>query len=170
MGQRLNLEAKRLVAGGAQLLLLATNTMHKVAHAVMQDIDIPLLHIAKATSDAITQAGLKRPGLMATAFTMEQNFYCDQLREAGLDPVIPRAGDRSDTHRIIYQELCRGLVNETSRQRYEQIAERLVAEGADSLILGCTEIGMLLHQGNVSVPVFDTGQIHCQAAIDASID
>ncbi|UPG83908.1 aspartate/glutamate racemase family protein [Luteibacter aegosomatis] len=165
-GERLNAEAKALERGGAELLILATNTMHTVAAQMMDGVGIPLLHIADATASRIAAAGLRSPGLMATAFTMEQSFYTDRLAEAGLDVILPDEADRAETHRIIYDELCRQIVSEASRQAYVGIAERLVARGADCLILGCTEVGMLLDQGNVSVPVFDTTLVHCEAAME----
>lgn len=164
-GELLNAEALALARGGADLLVLATNTMHKIAGPMMRGVQIPLLHIADATAARIGQAGLRRPGLMATAFTMEQTFYTDRLLAAGLTPVIPDPDDRALTHRIIYDELCRDMVRDESRTLYAGIAARLAARGADCLILGCTEVGMLLHQGNVTVPVFDTTLIHCEAAL-----
>lgn len=168
-GRRLNAEARALERGGAGFLVLATNTMHKLADEMMAGLSIPLLHIADATAAAIRAAGLRRPGLMATAFTMEQGFYTDRLRAAGVMPVLPDAADRAETHRIIYQELCRDIVRDDSRSVYVGIAERLVQAGADSLILGCTEVGMLLTAGNVPVPVFDTTLIHCAAAVDLAL-
>ncbi len=129
---------------GAGVLILATNTMHKVADAVRDATRVPLIHIAEATAGRIRAAGLGRPGLMATAYTMEQDFYTGALRAAGLEPLVPEAADRAETHRIIYEELCRGIVREESRQAYEGIAARLVEAGADCVILGCTEVGMLL--------------------------
>ena len=168
-GRRLNAEAWALERGGAGFLVLATNTMHKLADEMMAGVSIPLLHIADATAAAIRAAGLRRPGLMATAFTMEQGFYTDRLRAAGVMPVLPDAADRAETHRIIYQELCRDIIRDDSRSVYVGIAERLVQAGADSLILGCTEVGMLLTAGNVSVPVFDTTLIHCAAAVDLAL-
>lgn len=168
-GQVLNAEALALERGGAQLLILATNTMHKVADRLMQGVSIPLLHIADATAAAISAKGLRSPGLMATAFTMEQSFYQDRLKAAGLNPVVPDKADRDEIHRIIYDELCREVINEKSRSIYESIAQKLLDKGCDSLILGCTEIGLLLNQGNVSVPVFDTTLIHCRAALDAAL-
>ncbi|SEO93142.1 aspartate racemase [Luteibacter sp. UNC138MFCol5.1] len=164
-GERLNEEAKALERGGADVLVLATNTMHKVAARMMDGVGIPLLHIADATASRIVAAGFRSPGLMATAFTMEQTFYTDRLAAAGLDVILPGADDRAETHRIIYEELCRQIVSDTSREAYVGIARRLVDRGADCLILGCTEVGMLLDQGNVSVPVFDTTLVHCEAAI-----
>ena len=154
---------------GAELLIIATNTMHKVADAVRHATRVPLIHIAEATAAAILKAGHRRPGLMATAYTMEQDFYTGALRAAGLEPVIPEAADRAEAHRIIYDELCQGVVRAESRAAYEAIAQRLIARGADSLILGCTEVGMLLSQGNVAAPVFDTPLIHADAALEAAL-
>lgn len=168
-GAILNAEARALERGGAELIVLANNTMHKLAGQMMRGVSIPLLHIADATAAAITALGLKRPALLATAFTMEQAFYTDRLRMAGLEPVIPEADDRAETHRIIYQELCRNIASSESRAAFVAIAQRLVDRGADSLILGCTEVGMLLDQGNVAVQVFDTTLVHCQAALDMAL-
>lgn len=169
-GAILNAEARALERGGAELLLLATNTMHKVADEMMAEVDIPLLHIATATADRIKAAGFTTAGLMATSFTMEQDFYTGRLRQAGLKPMLPDVADRAETHRIIYEELCRDIVRPESRRIYEGIAARLAKNGADCLILGCTEIGMLLDSGNVAVPVFDTTLIHCEAALDMALN
>lgn len=168
-GAILNREAKLLQSGGADLIILATNTMHMLAEQMMSGVDIPMLHIADATAERINDAGLARPGLMATAFTMEQAFYLERLKQAGLSPIVPNAEDRLETHRIIYDELCKGITTSTSERIYIEIAERLVDAGADCLILGCTEVGMLLNQDNVSQPVFDTTLIHCAKALDAAL-
>jgi aspartate racemase len=154
---------------GADVLIIATNTMHKVADTVRHATRVPLIHIAEATAAEIVKAGLKRPGLMATAYTMEQDFYAGALRQAGLKPVIPETQDRAETHRIIYEELCRGVVRGESRIAYEAIAARLIERGADCLILGCTEVGMLLNTENVAAPVFDTTLIHADAALDVAL-
>lgn len=161
--------AVALEHAGAGLLIIATNTIHKVADTVRHATRVPLIHIAEATAAEIVRAGLKRPGLMATAYTKEQEFYVGALRAAGLEPVIPEADDRAETHRIIYDEFCRGLVRDASRAAYEAIAVRLIGRGADCLILGCTEVGMLLGEGNVPAPVFDTTLIHVDAALDAAL-
>lgn len=168
-GQLLNKEAKALESGGADFLILATNTMHKLADQMMEGLGIPLLHIADATARAILATGLRRPGLMATSFTMEQTFYTDKLRLAGLSPILPESADRAETHRIIYEELCKDIMTEASEAKYIAISGRLTDAGADSLILGCTEVGMLLNTQNVSLPVFDTTLIHCAAAIDMAL-
>jgi aspartate racemase len=144
--------------------------MHKVAETVRHATRVPLIHIAEATAAEIVKAGLGRPGLMATAYTMEQDFYVGALRQAGLEPVIPETQDRAETHRIIYEELCRGVVRGESRAAYEAIAARLIERGADCLILGCTEVGMLLDASNVAAPVFDTTLIHADAALDVALD
>lgn len=169
-GAVLNDEAKALERGGADFIILATNTMHKLAERMMSGVGIPMLHIADATAAAITAKRLKSPGLMATAFTMEQSFYIDRLIAAGLRPVIPNDADRAQTHRIIYEELCRDVTTRESEAAYVSIAARLVDAGADCLILGCTEVGMLLNQGNVQVPVFDTTLIHCSTALDKALE
>ena len=169
LGQQLNHEALRLERAGAKLIVLATNTMHKLAEPMMTGVSIPLIHIAEATAKAIVAAGLHRPGLMATAFTMEQSFYTDALRAAGLSPLVPAAQDRAEVHRIIYEELCRDVITAPSRAAFKAVANRLAKAGADSLILGCTEVGLLLGPHNVALPVFDTVEIHCRAALAAAL-
>ena len=169
LGKTLNKEARTLETAGADLLVLATNTMHKLASDMMQDVSIPLLHIADTTAAAITAAGHKRPALMATAFTMEQTFYTDRLKAQGLEPILPDAADRATIHRIIYDELCRGVINEDSRSMYVAIAERLKDRGADCLILGCTEVCLLLSDENSPLPAFDTTALHCQAALETAL-
>ena len=168
-GALLNAEAKALEQGGADLLILATNTMHKLADQMMEGVSIPLLHIADATAEAIQAAGHSAPGLMATAFTMEQDFYTGRLSAAGLMPVIPNDADRKQTHDIIYDQLCQGIVTEESEAAYIAISKRLADQGADCLILGCTEVGMLLNAENVALPVFDTTLIHCRTALDRAL-
>ena len=165
-GALLNAEALALERGGAEVLILATNTMHKLADEMMAGVTIPLIHIADATAEAVRAKGLSAPALMATAFTMEQSFYTDRLKAAGLAPVIPNDSDRATTHQIIYDELCKGVIQDDSRQAYIEISERLAQAGADGLILGCTEVGLLLNAKNVALPVFDTTLIHCAAALD----
>ncbi|ANH67094.1 aspartate/glutamate racemase family protein [Mitsuaria sp. 7] len=168
-GEILNAEAKALERAGADFIVLATNTMHKLADQMMAGVGIPLLHIADATADRIRKSALKTPGLIATAFTMEQSFYVDRLKAAGLQPLIPDDDDRADVHRIIYDELCKDITTSPSRSRFEDVARHLVSGGADCMILGCTEVGMLLDAGNVSVPVFDTTLIHCESAIELAL-
>ncbi len=168
-GERLNQEALALERGGAEILGLATNTMHKVAKTMMRGVSVPLVHIAEATASRISSLQRSRPGLMATRFTMEQPFYIERLQDRGLTPVIPFADDRDTIHRVIYDELCQGVITPKSEAEYVAIADRLVDQGADCLILGCTEVGLLLNASNVSVPVFDTTLIHCEALLAAAI-
>lgn len=168
-GEILNREAKALERGNADFIILATNTMHKLANQIMHGVSIPMLHIADATAARIQQQGLCSPGLMATAFTMEQSFYTERLVTADLTPIIPEAPDRAETHRIIYEKLCCDVVTKKSEATYVAIAQRLIDSGADCLILGCTEVGMLLNQCNVSVPVFDTTLVHCDAALTMAL-
>ncbi|HJU23395.1 MAG TPA: aspartate/glutamate racemase family protein [Casimicrobiaceae bacterium] len=151
-------------AAGADFLVLCTNTMHKVAAAIERAITIPLLHIADPTADAILARGLGRVALIGTRFTMEQDFYRARLRARGIDTVIPDEPGRAFLHRVIYEELCRGIVVDASRDRLCTIIAGLVAEGAEGVILGCTEIEMLIGSGDVDVPVFDTALLHAQAA------
>lgn len=161
--------ARGLEAGGAELLLLCTNTMHKVADQVQDAVRIPLIHIADVAAKAVTDAGVHSVGLLGTAFTMEQDFYRDRLTRHGLTVLIPDARDRADVHRIIYEELCLGIVRDESRQLYHEVIERLVDDGADGIVLGCTEIEMLVSEHDSSVPVFPTTRLHVQAAVDASL-
>ncbi|MEM1229931.1 MAG: aspartate/glutamate racemase family protein [Pseudomonadota bacterium] len=168
-GAMLNQEAHALVRGGAELLLLATNTMHKLAAEMMTGIEVPFLHIAQATAHAISQAGLRTPGLLATAFTMEEPFYRAVLEQQGLSPLIPEPQERSEVHRIIYDELCQEQILASSQARFIEIATALKTRGADGLILGCTEVGLLLNQDNVPLPVFDSTLVHCHAALDLAL-
>jgi aspartate racemase len=162
--------ARRLEGAGAEVIVLATNTMHKVADAIEAAIGVPFLHIADATAVKIREAGRRRPAIMATRFTMEQDFYTGRLREKfALDPITPDDADRALVHQIIYDELCVGRVTETSRAAYVEIAERLAAKGADCLVLGCTEVGMLLNERNSPLPIFDTALIHADAAVDFAL-
>lgn len=158
--------ARGLAAGGAQALLLATNTMHQVADVVEQAAGIPLLHIADPTADAALGAGRARLGLLGTAFTMEQAFYVDRLRARGLEVVVPEEQDRAMVHRVIYEELVHDVVREESRAAYRGVVGRLAEMGADAVVLGCTEIGMLLHADDVDLPVLDTTALHVEAGVE----
>jgi aspartate racemase len=162
--------ARRLEQAGAEVLVLATNTMHKVADTVQASTSIPLIHIADATAQKIQAAGKRKPAILATRFTMEQEFYTGRLRDKfGLDVVVPDEADRALVHQIIYDELCVGRVTEASRQAFVDVARRLAMRGADSLILGCTEVGMLLDESNAPLPIFDTALIHADAAVDFAL-
>ena len=158
--------ARGLAAGGAQALLLATNTMHRVANEIEAAAGVPLLHIADPTADALLASGHRRVGLLATRFTMEQTFYTDRLRARGLDVLLPQPEDRDLVHRVIYDELVRDVVREESRPSYLDVVERLVAARAEAVILGCTEIGLLLRDGDASVPLVDTTALHVAAGVD----
>ncbi len=168
-GQLLAEAATGLEAGGAELLLICTNTMHKVADQVQAAVRIPLLHLGDATAAAVTRAGLRTVGLLVTAVTMEQDFYRDRLTGHGLRVLIPPPEDRAEVHRIIYDELCLGVVREESRQAYRNVITRLVQAGAEGVILGCTEIELLITDTDNPVPVFPTTRLHVEAAVDASL-
>lgn len=169
-GELLQREAQALVRGGAQLLLLATNTMHKVAPQITDGLQVPFLHIGDATAREICEAGFARPGLLGTAYTMEQNFYTGRLRAHGLQPLVPEAAGRAEIHRIIFDELCKDVVTPQSRAAAVRLAEGLAARGADCLILGCTEVGMLLAADNAPLPVFDTALIHCDRSLQMALE
>ncbi|WP_176645546.1 aspartate/glutamate racemase family protein [Duganella sp. SG902] len=163
--------ARALQAAGADFIVLCTNTMHKVAPAIEAAVRIPLFHIADPTARAIKQAGLRKIGLLGTRFTMEQAFYKERLREQhGLDVVVPEPADRDIVHRIIYEELCLGQIVDSSRAEYRRIIAALVAQGAQAIILGCTEISLLVAQRDASVPLFDTTAIHAQSAALWALD
>ncbi len=154
-----------LERGGADLLILCTNTMHKVAAEVQAAVDIPLLHLGDVTAAAVLEAGISTVGLLGTAFTMEQDFYRDRLASHGLRVLVPGAADRDLVHRVIYEELCVGIVRETSRVAYQSVMGRLADAGAAGIILGCTEIELLLREGDCPVPAFPTTRIHAHAAV-----
>lgn len=157
--------ARRLEGAGADFLVLCTNTMHKVADAIEGAVKIPLLHIADPTADAIRAAGHARVGLLGTRFTMEQDFYRARLTDRhGLDVLVPPQEQRETLHHIIYDELCLGIIREESRREFQHIAADLIAAGAQCVILGCTEIGLLLKDGDVAAPLFDTTALHARAA------
>jgi aspartate racemase len=160
--------ARGLEAGGAELLLLCTNTMHKVADQIQHAVRIPLIHIADVAAKAVTDAGLHTVGLLGTAFTMEQEFYRERLTRHGLTVLIPDAHDRAEVHRIIYGELCLGVVRDESRQLFREVIEGLVDDGAEGIVLGCTEIELLVSQHDSSVPVFATTRLHVEAAVEFS--
>ena len=165
---RLNREARDIEASGAEVLVLATNTMHKLADQMMQGVSIPLVHIADATAQAIKAAGLSNPALLATKFTMQEPFYRERFARHGLSTITPNEDDQVKINRIIFDELCRNEVLPESRAFYETVAAKLIAEGADCLVLGCTEICLVLNDDNVAVPVFDTTVLHCTAAFEAA--
>jgi aspartate racemase len=163
----LSSEAAGLEAAGAELLVLCTNTMHKLADVVEGAVSIPFVHIADATAAAVRDAGLSRVGLLATAYTMEQDFYVGRLRERhGLDVLVPGEADRGVVHDVIYDELCVGVVRDSSRDEYRRVMAALVDRGAEAILLGCTEIDLLVGEGDAAVPVFDTTALHAAAAVE----
>jgi len=162
-------EAQQLEAAGAELLVLCTNTMHKLVPQITAAIGIPFVHIADTTADAVRTAGLTRVGLLATAYTMEQEFYVGRLREHGLEVVVPDAADRRIVHDVIYQELCVGIVADASREEYRRIMRALAADGAQGILLGCTEIDLLVGAADSPVPVFDTTRLHAEKAVELSV-
>ncbi|MBR7710736.1 aspartate/glutamate racemase family protein [Microvirga sp. SRT01] len=162
--------ARRLEAAGADLLLICTNTMHRMAHDVQSSVSIPLIHIADPTAERIVAAGLQKVGLLGTAFTMEQDFYKGRLTERyGLEVIVPEEQDRATVHRIIYDELVTGRIESSSREAYRAVIRRLVGAGAQAVILGCTEIMLLIGQEDSPVPIFDTTDIHAAAALDHAL-
>ena len=170
LAARMIAAARCLEAGGAELLLICTNTMHRLAPAVQAAVGIALLHIADPTAERIKAAGLRKVGLLGTAFTMEQEFYKGRLSDRhGLDVIVPGDQDRAAVHRIIYEELVAGKVVPSSREIFRAVIQRLVESGAEAVILGCTEIMLLVRPEDSSVPLFDTTQIHAEAAIAAAL-
>ncbi len=164
-GDRLTQAAQGIEAAGADFLLICTNTMHKVAPQIERGIGIPILHIADATAERVRQAGLTTVGLLGTRFTMEQDFYKGRFGGYGISVVVPSEGDGDLVHRAIYDELCLGVVRDESRQGYLRVIEALRQAGAEGVIAGCTEIGTLVQQQHVEVPLLDTTVIHAEAAI-----
>jgi aspartate racemase len=158
--------ARRLQVAGAQALAICANTMHRSAPAVEAAVGLPVLHIADATAKAIDQAGLSRIALLGTRFTMEQPFVRERLERAGLEVIVPDEVERGDVHRVIYDELCRGRILDESRERYREVMSALVERGAQGIVLGCTEIGLLVDAGDATVPLFDTTAIHARAIAD----
>jgi len=169
-GEHLASRAIALEAAGADFIVLCTNTMHKVADAIEAATSLPVLHIADATAAAILRSGITRVGLLGTAFTMEQDFYRDRIGGHGIDVVVPAPDDREVAHRVIYDELVQGGINPNSRAAYRQIIERLIANGAEGIILGCTEIELLVGPEDSAVPVFPTTRIHVEAAVARAFD
>ncbi|MCK1714675.1 MULTISPECIES: aspartate/glutamate racemase family protein [unclassified Bradyrhizobium] len=161
--------ALRLECAGARAIVLCTNTMHKLASDIVSRLTVPFIHIGDATAQRIRARGYRRVGLLGTKFTMEENFYIDRLRAHGLDVLIPPVDAQADVNRIIYDELCLGIVAVRSRDRYNEVMAALVAQGAECIILGCTEITMLVGPADTSVETFDTTAIHAETAADFAI-
>lgn len=169
-GEILSVAARSLRAAGAQCVVLCTNTAHKLAAFVEATVPLPLLHIADPTADAVKRAGYKKVGLLGTRFTMEEAFYRDRLQtQHDLSVLTPDANDRDVVHRIIFEELCLGKIVDQSRDEYRRIMERLVEQGAQAIILGCTEISLLVDQRDATVPLFDTTSLHARGAAEWSM-
>ncbi|MGD1392174.1 aspartate/glutamate racemase family protein [Vibrio harveyi] len=163
--------AKSVEAGGADFILICTNTMHKVADQIQQAVNVPLVHIADATAEQLVVDGIKKVGLLGTRFTMEQDFYKQRLIDKfGVDVVVPSSDDQTIVHDVIYNELCKGEVHDDSRQHYLTIIEKLVEQGAEAVILGCTEIAMLVESQHTDVKLYDTAEIHAKAAVEKALD
>ena len=170
-GRRLAGEARALVAGGAELLVLCTNTMHKVADVITAAVEVPFIHIADTTAHAVRAEGFGTVGLLATAYTMEQRFYVGRLRDQhGFDVLVPDAPDRRLVHDVIYDELCVGVVDDRSRDEYRRIMRNLADRGAEAILLGCTEIDLLVGPHDAPVPVFDTTRLHAERAVELALE
>jgi aspartate racemase len=162
--------AQRIQRGGADFVIICTNTMHKMADEVQNHIQIPLLHIADATAEKIKAHGLKKIGLLGTRFTMEEDFYRGRLTEKqGLEVIIPTERERDIVHRVIFDELCLGEIREPSKEQYISIMDHLVRDGAEGIILGCTEISLLIQEEDSQIPLFDTTEIHAIAAVEYAL-
>ena len=162
--------AKSLEKGGADFIVICTNTMHKAADEIQANVKIPLLHIADATAQLVKDSGIRTIGLLGTRFTMEEEIYKGRLSQKyGLNVIIPNAGEREIVHRVIYDELVIGEIRQHSEEKYIGIIENMVNQGAEGIILGCTEIGLLIHQQDCRVPLFDTTRIHAEAAVEYAL-
>ena len=169
--QILSEAATSIEKGGADFLLICTNTMHKVAPEIEANIDIPILHIADATAEELIKNGVKKVSLLGTNFTMEQEFYKGRLKEKfAIEVVVPERHDRLKVHDIIYKELCLGKIKQSSRAEYSKIIDKLVNQGAEAVILGCTEIALLIQQQHSDIPLYDTTAIHAEAAVRMAIE
>jgi aspartate racemase len=163
--------AQHLEKGGAAFILLCTNTMHKVASAIEQQVNIPLLHIVDATAAEIQKRGYKKLGLLATRFSMEEDFLRGRYQDKfGLEIIVPEKEERDEVHRVIYEELVKGIISESSKQRYLEIIENLIGNGAEAIISGCTEIELLIKPEDISVDLFETTRIHAQAAVRMALE
>lgn len=168
-GESLATDARRIEAAGAELLLLCTNTLHRVAPAIEAAITIPFLHIADAAADRLRTVGVDKVGLLGTAFTMEQDFYRARLQSHGLEVLVPPADDRAELHRIIFGELCEARIEPTSRRTCRRLIAELAEQGAEGVLLGCTELGLLIQPEDSPRPLFDTTRIHVEAAVELAL-
>lgn len=169
-GEVLANAAYSLQKGGADFIIICTNTMHKVVEKIKEKIDIPVLHIADATAKEIKRKDIQKVGLLGTKYTMEQDFYKSRIEENNIKVIVPSEKNRKEINKVIYTELCLGKIVSQSREYYKRVIEELVQKGAQGIILGCTEIGLLIKQENVSVPIFDTAHIHAIEAVKVALD
>lgn len=169
-GEILGQAAAALERAGADFIVICTNTMHKVAEQIERRLSVPLLHIADAAADALLSAGVTRPALLGTRYTMTEDFYLGRLRRRGIEALVPSAEDMELVDRVIFEELCLGVVKASSRAEYARIIASLAAHGAQGVLLGCTEIGMLIGPGDSPIPVFDTTEIHAERAVRAALE
>lgn len=169
-GEILGRAAKSLEAAGADLILICTNTIHKVAPQIASAIEIPIIHIADTTADELEKCRIERVGLLGTRYTMMQDFYKNRLADRGIEVLIPDSDDVETINTIIFEELCTGKINEASRKKFQKIIEELKENGAEGVILGCTELGLLIRQSDVSVPLFDTTVIHAKKAAEIAME
>lgn len=162
--------AEKLKNGGADFIVICTNTMHKMASDIEDRVGIKVLHIAEVTGEKIVQKGMKKVGLLGTKFTMEQDFYKKVLKEKfDIDVVIPEEEERKIVHNVIYNELCKGIINDNSKTQYKNIINKLALNGAEGVVLGCTEIPLLIKQADVDIPIFDTTMIHAISAVEYAL-
>ena len=169
-GEILGEAAAALERAGAEMILICTNTMHKVAPQIQANIQVPLVHIAEATADELNRRGIRRAALLGTKYTMTQDFYKAKLVEAGIEVLVPDEADMETVNGVIYQELCLGEIRAESKEKFLAIIRRLESQGAEGVILGCTEIGLLVKQEDVELPVFDTTLIHGEKAVEMALE
>ncbi|RLJ91271.1 aspartate/glutamate racemase family protein [Planococcus citreus] len=169
-GKRLGDVARSLEKGGAELIVLCTNTMHKVISSIEEAVSVPVLHIADATAKEIRANHLHTVGLLGTKYTMEQDFYKKRIADSGIKVLIPEAAERDMINQVIFDELCLGEISESSKVKYQQAIQNLIDRGAQGIILGCTEIGLLIHDEDAEVPLFDTAKIHARAAVESALE
>lgn len=169
-GKRLGDVARSLEKGGAELIVLCTNTMHKVISSIEEAVSVPVLHIADATAKEIRANHLHTIGLLGTKYTMEQDFYKKRIADSGIKVLIPEAAERDMINQVIFDELCLGEISESSKVKYQQAIQNLIDRGAQGIILGCTEIGLLIHDEDAEVPLFDTAKIHARAAVESALE
>lgn len=169
-GLIMNQAAKSIERAGADFIVIATNTMHKVADLTMQDVDLPLLHIVDPTAEALSNAGHKKVALLGTGFTMSDDFYKGRMQnQYGFDVLVPDEQDQAVVHKVIYEELCLGIIQRESRQAYIAVINKLKQRGAEAVILGCTEITLLINQTHTDIPLFDTTALHAKAAVERAL-